>query len=142
KAAESYFEEENYEAAAGLFSILSQTDPSDSYYKLMLGISYSYLPKKSEESLQILQSSKKENPSFAPIKFHLGRAYAANKQFTAALKSFKEYLKIDGLSETELEKTKNYIRYCENALALMKDSLEVKITNLGSPINTEYEEYV
>lgn len=142
KEAEAYFTEKDYESAAELFTQLSNSKPTDSYYRLMQGVSYSFIPNKAKESLQILQELKKENPSFAPINFHLGRAYAANGKFEHALKSFQNYLKVDDLSDKEIEQTETYIRNCESAIELMSDSLKVKITNIGSPVNTEYEEYV
>ncbi|MEA3448573.1 MAG: OmpA family protein [Bacteroidota bacterium] len=76
------------------------------------------------------------------VLFKLGRARHLNYQFEQALNSYSAYLsmfpKMDEAKKNEVNK---HLTECLSGLELMKDTVDVEISNLGPNINTEYPEY-
>ncbi len=143
--AEFYYEDEdskNIPKALKLFQKLSDNKPSDPYYKLMVGICYTYFKNKKEDALKTLKEVKQINSEFNEVNFYLGRAYAVNHQFDEAITVYQEYMAHEDVSDEQKALARQNIIYCQNAKEYMKDTVEVQITSLGSPINTEHSEYV
>ncbi len=139
---EGYYNDGYYSTAATIFERLNKANPNDLYYELMIGICYTFLTDKKEESLTYLLDVKKKNPEYAEVNFFIGRAYAVNHEFDNAINYFNEYLNNPDLLAEEREKAKLFIANCKNAKSIVSDSLALVIKNIGSPINTKYEEYV
>ncbi len=140
--AEYYYGEGYYMTALNAFEKLSKNKPKDPYYKLMTGICYSYDKKNRSKAIDYLLEVRKMNPDFVEAQYYMGRAYMVNHKFTEAIKEFTAYRGTEGLPEEDIDKAHHMIEYCQSAQNLIKDSVEVKITNIGSPINTDNEEYV
>ncbi|MBL4594001.1 MAG: PD40 domain-containing protein [Flavobacteriales bacterium] len=143
--AEFYYiddESHNIPKALKLFEKLSKNKPEDPYYKLMTGICYSHMKNRKAEALEILLQVKVERVDYNEVNFYLGRAYAVNHRFDEAISTYQDYIASDDVSDDRKAEARQNIIYCENAKLYMKDSLEVDIKNIGSPINTEYSEYV
>ncbi len=143
--AEFYYEDEdgkNIPKALKLFERLSKSKPEDPYYNLMVGICYSYFKNKKEDALTKLLSVKAKNPEFNEVNYYLGRAYAVNHQFDAAMASYNEYIGGENADEEQKALARQNIMYCENAKIYMKDTVKVEIVDIGFPINTEHSEYV
>ena len=62
--AEYYYEEENYPKALEIFEKLAAANPNDIYYRLMVGILYTYRYDKKKEAITYLEDVKKSNPDF------------------------------------------------------------------------------
>jgi len=143
--AEFYYDDEdskNIPKALKLFEKLSKNKPEDPYYNLMVGICYSYFKNKKEDALKKLLEVKTANPEFNEVNFYLGRVYAVNNRFDDAIASYNSYLSAENVSDNQKALARQNIIYCENAKVYMKDTLTVEIVDIGSPINTEYSEYV
>jgi tetratricopeptide (TPR) repeat protein len=143
--AEFYYEDEdskNIPKALELFEKLLKNKPSDPYYKLMVGICDTYFGDKKEIALATLLEVKQSNAEFNEVNFYLGRAYAVNHQFDNAITIYQEYLSSENLDDEQKSITRQNIIYCQNAKEYIKDSIDVKIENIGSPINTDFSEYV
>lgn len=143
--AEFYYDDEdgkNIPKALKLFERLSKSKPADPYYNLMVGICYTFFKNKKEDALKKLLSVKAENPEFNEVDFYLGRAYAVNNRFDEAMAAYNGYLGADQISDDQKALARQNIIYCENAKLNMKDTIKVEIVNIGSPINTDYSEYV
>jgi len=143
--AEFYYEDEeskNIPKALNLFEKLMLNKPSDPYYKLMVGICYTYFKDKKEDALKILLEVKEANSEFNELNFYLARAYAVNNQFDKAIEVYQSYLVSDDISDDRKAITRQNIIYCENAKVFTRDTVKVEIKNIGSPINTEFSEYV
>ena len=143
--AEFYYDDEdgkNIPKALGLFEKLLASKPTDPYYKLMVGICYSYFKDKKEEALKTLLDVKSNNPEFNEVNFYLGRAYAVNNRFDEAIETYQAYIAAEDVSDDQKALARQNIIYCENAKIFLKDSVSVEIKNIGSPINTEFSEYV
>ncbi|PJC63216.1 MAG: hypothetical protein CO022_00405 [Flavobacteriales bacterium CG_4_9_14_0_2_um_filter_32_27] len=143
--AELYFEEgdfQNIPQATELFEKLEANKPTDPYFKLMVGICYTYFKDKKAISITKLKEVKEMNPEFNLVNSYLARAYAVNHQFDKAIDSYRIYLQADDLDPKDRSIAEQNIFYCENAKIFTNDSLKITINDIGSPINTIYSEYV
>lgn len=143
--AEFYYEDEegqNIPKALKLFEQLQQNKPEDPYYKLMVGICYTYFKTKKEAALTTLKEVKSLNPGFNEVNFYLGRAYAVNNKFDDAIALYEEYIAGENVPDEQKALARQNIVYCQNAKEYLKDSVAVEIIPIGSPINTEHSEYV
>jgi len=143
--AEFYYENGDYQnipKALELFEKLEQNKPNDPYFMLMVGICYTYFKDKKILAINKLLGVQKINPTFNELNKYLGRAYAVNHQFDKAIYYYQEYLKSEELSDEDKSLARQSIIYCQNAKIFIGDSLNVEIKNIGSPINTEFNEYV
>ncbi|HRP61656.1 MAG TPA: hypothetical protein PK833_15400, partial [Vicingus sp.] len=86
------FEDGKYIDALDKYKQLYEYKPSDLYYKLMMGICYSYSPNEKTKSIEIIEQVKTTNPEYNLVNFYLARAYAVNYQFDKALELFNMYL--------------------------------------------------
>lgn len=143
--AELYFEAgdfQNIPQATEFFEQLEANKPNDPYYKLMVGICYTYFLDKKQTAITKLQEVKAMNPAFNLVNNYLGRAYAVNNQFDNAIETYRLYLQATDLEEKDRKSAEQNIFYCENAKIFTSDSLKITINDIGSPINTIYSEYV
>lgn len=143
--AEFYYYDEDYQSypkALDYFLQLENNSPNDPYYMLMVGICYTHFYDKKQEALDKLLKVKKLNPDFNEVNFYLARAYAINNDFDKAISTYELYLKDEDLDDDKKSEARQNIIYCQNAKSFIKDSVEVDIVNIGSPINTPDYEYV
>ncbi|CAG0966868.1 MAG: hypothetical protein HND27_04285 [Bacteroidetes bacterium] len=140
--AEYYFGEEYYGKALELFQKLEKHNPTDVYYKLMVGICMLYNSDLRVEALEKMKEVKKLNPDYNEINYYLGRAYMVNRELEKAISYFNKYKRED-IGKEDLDNANRMIDYCNNAKKLMADSLkEITFTPIGTPINTKWSEYV
>jgi hypothetical protein len=139
---EAYYNDEYYQTAATIFERLNKTNPKDLYYKLMVGICYTFINDKKEQSLDYLLDVQKSNPEYVDVYFFIGRAYAVNHQFDEAVKNFNKYIQSSQVLPEDKVKARLFVENCKNAKTIVPDSLELVIENIGPPINTKFEEYV
>jgi hypothetical protein len=137
--ADFLFSEQNYYRALQLYLKILTLDSTLDYYRYQAGICYLYTDEK-EKSIQFLASVYQKAPLLKDILYYLGRAYHVNYQFDTAIVYFQKYL-ASNPAEDGKEIAKRYIDYCQNAKELMSHPSKVKITNIGSPINTPASEY-
>ena len=144
KAESYYFDEDlqNIPKALELFEKLATNKPNDPYYKLMEGICYTYFKNKKQIALEKLLSVKETNPEFNEVNFYLARAYAVNRKFDHAIDTYEEYMSSEDVSDEQKADARQNIIYCQNAKKFTQDSIGVEIIGIGSPINTEFSEYV
>lgn len=142
--AEQNFEEQNYIDALDKFKHLYEFKPSDLYYKLMLGICYTYSPEEKDKSIEIIEQVKITNPEYNLVNFYLGKAYAVNYDFDKAVTLFNMYLtNSSGSDEEEVGLAQKMIQNCRNAKEILADTITQNIVeNVGYPINSQYSEYV
>ena len=74
--------------------------------------------------------------------FYLGRIYHAQHQFARAAVEYKRYLRTLGSADTPERRTAiNLLRNCDNGIRAGFVSDEMVAENLGSEVNSEYDEY-
>lgn len=141
--AELNFEEKNYIDALDKFKQLHDFKPSDLYYKLMMGICYTYSPEEKEKSIEIIEQVKITNPEYNLVNFYLGKAYAVNYDFDKAVTLFNMYLTNASGEEEEKGLAQKMIQNCKNAKEILADTVTQNIVeNIQYPINSQYSEYV
>ncbi|GAB4256573.1 MAG: OmpA family protein [Vicingaceae bacterium] len=142
--AETNYEDGNYFDALEQFKQLYEHKPNDLYYKLMMGICYTYNPEEKQKAIEIIEQVKMTNPEHNLVNFYLGKAYAVNYQFDKAVEYFNLFLA--GSTEADYEEralAHKMIANCNSAKEILADTIkESKIVNLGYPINTQFSEYV
>lgn len=156
------FDGESYEVALEMYLFLDSVKPANSHYNYMVGATFMRLVEHREKSLPYFQKALKygyhsdvkpllavnsahgfyESDDFF---FNIARAYHLNYKFDKAIDFYNEFLqevaeKYHGHHEADIAVVKRFIENCETGRELLKDTLDVTITNLGPVINTQYEE--
>lgn len=140
KAEEMYLEA-NYLAALPIYQQLNESFPEEYYIMYRLGMCYLKKQDAYEKAVQYLKPVAENRPNSADVKFYLGVAYHLTYKFDEAITLFNEYLAQD-IIKSQRPVTEQFIQYCKNAKELVANPLDVAITNIGVPINTEAAEYV
>jgi hypothetical protein len=131
----------NYEDALSDYLQLLNEDPRSESYNYNVGVCYlnnNTNKAKAVPYLEIVTRKEKHDPN---AEYLLGRAYQYANRFddaTTAFKKFKAEAKgtVFNLVDADLQ-----IQHCINAKELMKFPVDVKFQNLGSNINSEYNDY-
>jgi tetratricopeptide (TPR) repeat protein len=139
---EYFYEEGNYLKALEHFKKLEAVDPNDLYYKLVIGICYSYKVDEKQKSIEYLENVQQLNPEFNEVKLYLGRAYAVNQRFDDAIAMLEEYLMDEDVEDESAALARRWIQNAENGRELVADSIDVKIKNMGEVVNSKDAEYV
>lgn len=72
----------------------------------------------------------------------LGRARHLNYEFDQAIKAYSSYLaKYPKMGDEKKKMVRKRITECRSGIEILKDTVDVEISNLGPKINTEYPEY-
>ena len=138
------FEDKNYIDALDQFTQLYNYKPSDLYYKLMMGICYTYDPEQKQKSIEIIEQVKLTNPEYNLCNFYLAKAYAVNYEFDKAVNLFNMFL-TRATPEDAAQKglASQMIENCKNAKDILADTISENIVeNIKYPINSQYSEYV
>lgn len=144
KDAKNSFNKDDFPTALSLYDTLYKIEPQDPYTNLYLGIALLMAGTDQSRALACLTYSyihiKKEMPY--TIRY-LATAYHLSYWFEDAIEFYKEYLLClsPEVEIEEYEEIERKIQMCYNGLDIMKDSVIMKIENIGSAINTAYTEY-
>ncbi|PCH94885.1 MAG: hypothetical protein COB85_05155 [Bacteroidetes bacterium] len=138
--AELYFKQGHYHDALLLYEKLDSMSP-DIDIKFKLGICYLEQTDKMKQSIPVLEKVLAEKPKIEDLYFYLARAYAVNYRFDDAIKHFQD-ARGKKISKEKLESLDRYIAYCETGKRLVENPIDVKIENIGRPVNTKGKEYV
>jgi len=121
----------------------NKINPNNANLNYKIGICYLFTKDK-QLGLEHLEKAKQLNPQFNyDLYYYLGRAYHLNHQFDKAIKYYNEfknrlYPQEFTVRGKELDKL---IEECENGKEFLENPLNVKISNIGSTINTIYPDY-
>ena len=144
--AQLYFEKENYLSALPIYLTLDSLDP-DLQYKYKIGICYLHKSDEQEKSIEYLEKVQAKKPKTKGLSLYLGKAYHLNYRFDEAIRYLnlalkKKKKKKKKFTEEEKEKIERLLENCVNGKKYFESPLDVKIENIGAPINTEGSEYV
>lgn len=140
--AEQLYEDGSFLLALPHYRSLESQYGDNDYLKYKIGICLLYKSDETEQALEYLKAVKQKNPKAADIDFYIARAYHLNEKYDEALASLELYRKNKKSTPAVMELTPLYIAYCNNAKEISAAPIEVKITNIGEPVNTESSEYV
>lgn len=157
-------ENEYYEEALEMFLFLDSVQPTNGDINFMIGITYMRMIEHREKSLPYFKNAlrygygNKVKPVLVyepvhdtyeslDINYNLGRAHHLNYNFDDAIGFYNEFLQEvaqkyhgHGNHQKDMALVKRLIDNCEVGIELMKDTLDVTVTNLGGAINSHFEE--
>lgn len=147
--ADEFLAADKYSKAIFIYDELLKSYPDDVYIQFKAGECFLFSEERINACIVLLlkvvdkYSIKNKNSTEAiESRFYLGQAYHLNYQFEKALFVFEDLKKeIPAKRKEAIEKIDVEIQYSLNAMELKKNPVDFKITNLGSTINTEYDEH-
>lgn len=136
-----YFLEENYIDAHPFFDTLRKYYPKTIEYWFKAGVCYLHKPAYVDTGLALLLYVYEKKPKTEKILYWLGRAYCLNYEFDKGIACFNNILTDKKISPTYKKEVEHLIRQAESAKQLVKNPVDVKVRNLGAPVNSEWDEY-
>lgn len=143
--AEEAFYNEDYRKALSLYQQLFQMNPEGAdYYNYQIALCYLYSNIDNEKAMSYIDMAKEsmaETPLSDFYYYNLGKSYHLNNKYEEAINAYENALNV-GVADKELKKEiEDQIQVCRNAIEITKNPLEVKITNVNEPVNTQFAEY-
>ncbi len=138
--AKQYFENQNYKLALDEYLLLLKADSNNTIYQYNTAICILNCNIDKQKAISLLEKVVKQSKFEQNAFYFLGRAYQLNNKFDEAIVAYEKY-------EASVKKDLNYIpakrqmEMCDNAKELMAKSLNIKIENLGSEINSNSPDY-
>jgi tetratricopeptide (TPR) repeat protein len=158
--ADSWFTFEDYQEALPIFLKVNEADPENYNVIYKIGFCYLHIPGQKDKSISFLKKaterttdSYRENTYIekrAPIDafFYLGNAYLVNNQIEQAIDSYLGFQILVSQSKKLANKDiydKDYldkqINACKNAIDFKNRPIEFIAANLGTPINTRFNDF-
>ena len=149
-----FLQENFYHFADILTNRLIEIDPDNPNYNYRKGFielgmrtnhiaALKYLMKASKGKIQKNFDMYSANETAVPadVFFHLGRAYHLNEEFDLAIENYNKFISESDKRSELIKDAEKRIKQCELAKELIKSPKDVKITNLGEEINTEYADF-
>lgn len=151
--AENYLIDDNYQDALPIFLYLDTLTPGNPNISFNIGVCYINSMQDKSKAIPYLEKAV-ENVSLdyvgtpsditAPIFafYYLGRAYMIVNKIDSAItyfEKFKYYL--TEKDKDQIKDVNRQIEMCYNAKKLMANPVNIKIENLGEPINSPYTDY-
>jgi len=141
-----YFNEKNFRKAYELYDKLYTQAPKNLEYKFRLGYCALYYPEKKARAIEIFEDIKRTDKS-PDIDYYLAKSYHVNYKFDEAITNYNLF--IDAKSKKSRPEDKEFIEdselgivNCNNGKELVSKKVFADIKNLGTPPNTDEQEYV
>jgi len=154
--ADDYIDVGNYQKALEIYDSLLSKDIDNANLNFKMGYCYLNTKLNKHKAIPYLEKavknvSEKSDPSNhneknAPIEafFELGRAYRFNYQFKQAIDTLSYLLKTYTNEEEDVDFIKlinREIQICRNGIELTANPIGISVTNLGSGINSTFDEH-
>jgi outer membrane protein OmpA-like peptidoglycan-associated protein len=143
KIAFEYYQTEDYYSALEYYHKVELSDPDNIGIQYSIAASYvrSFQAEKALPYLnKVKNSSDKKIKNDPLLNYYFGVAYHVNHQFDEAITNYNLYLQ-NLVNEVERKKIEHYIHQCNTAKKLVSHPIDIKVHNLGSEVNTIYDEY-
>lgn len=140
--AEELFYNGHFLFALELYRELEVKYPDADILKFRIGVCLLDKPDEVAQALVYLEQTKARNPKAQDIDYYLACGYHLNREYQKALASLDVYLANKKLAPEMRAKAERLKIYCNNAIELEKTPVDVKITNIGAPVNSKNSEYV
>ncbi len=153
KLAESLISDENYPDALPIFLYLDTLTPDNPNVCFNIGVCYVNSMYDKTKAIPYLEKSIKNvsldyigvpDDITAPVFafYYLGRAYMVNNKLDEAIKYFSKFKYYLTEKDEELLKDANrQIEMCYNAKKLISNPVNIKIDNVGEPVNGPFPDY-
>jgi hypothetical protein len=152
--AEDLIEYDNFHKALSIYLDLLNTSPNNANLNFKVGFCYLNTATDKIKAIPYLEFASKHinldykygdfSETTAPIEslYFLGKAYHVNYRFNDAESVFiKLKSMLDANNQEFADKINHKLEACQVARNLMKDPVDMNVTNLGSKINTIYSEH-
>jgi len=135
---DKFYGKKDYKHALESYLAALESNPDDAAINSKVGLSYLYSETKSKAA-KYISKAYRLNPSVDDqIDYHLGLAFQNTNEFKKAIESFEEFKKKKkNLAQIADKK----IAECRIADSLSEYELNVVIQNLGTVVNTSFNEY-
>ena len=145
---EIYFEQRAPEVAKEMYIQAVQTDPDNIKANFMAGRTIMETINKGEATAYFLKVYALQPNYQFDILYKIGRAYQYGLEFAEAINFYNQYLqKLDqqrgyeGDDKVPVSQVRRRLYECENGIDFLNNSRNLKITNLGSSINSNSRDY-
>lgn len=129
-----------YIGALNIYKEVLQKNPEDAAVLHYVGVC-NYNLNRFTEAQESLKKAIATNKDVMPESYLiLGKIYLADGKIDDALSAFNNYKSTAKSKDAEYEDVAVYIEHCNNAKRLMANPLPVKIENMGSVINSKYDD--
>jgi len=133
------FHQEHYDHAMLLLEDLQVKHKDCAELNMLLGRCYLELNVYDRDAMRLLKAAYEAGEEEAL--FHLGRAYHRDGQLDRALECYFDYRFIDGrlIADNEVDRQVESVNFAKKAKLVQR---KIMISDVGSGINTPYDEYV
>lgn len=136
---DQFFEKQDYKNALASYFKALHKEPNNSDLLFKVGLTYLFTETK-HLGVSYLEKAYKTNPDIHPdILLHLGTAYQANLQFVKAKYCYEQYKKRK--SKKTWAEIDQRIDECIVGHGLLSNPLDIIIENVGSTINSRFDDY-
>jgi len=129
----------NYLDALEIFEALIKENPNDGQINQLAGECILKLNRDQSKAITYLEQTIKEKNFDKQALYLLAEAYARNYRFDEAIDYYNQYLQT--VSKKLSPDVVKRIIDCQTAKEMMKYPVDVKFTNMGPEINSEYPDY-
>ena len=136
-----FYKTGNFYDALPLFEILAEQKPNNQEYQLKIGICHLNLNQTPEKAIEYIKRVADNSTKTTNVHYYLGRAYALNYRFKKAIETYNVAKVLNTTEYYYKQQIPHLIEQCNNGIQLVKDSLNVEIINLGTPVNSSGNEY-
>ena len=148
--AREYFRVEEYSSAIPYYEQLIKDYPENQNYQYYLGVCYykTFQPEKAIALFKSASNNKDLTAATIEFNYYIAKSMHLAHHFQEAIPYYQLYLDTINASKdkTVFEHTAKEVQMeidrCNHALELQKKPSSIKITNIGSAINTEYPDYM
>ncbi|MEW6772589.1 MAG: hypothetical protein AB1304_01170 [Bacteroidota bacterium] len=144
-----YINNKEYAKAYEIMDKLYSKKPKNEDYLFTLGLVCLNYPERKERALEIFEVLSKKRTDMLEMKYYLGKAYHLNYKFSEAIPLIQDFINNFASIKKPTDEQNNMLNdammllaYSENGKSIMENKVFCKIENIGSPINTEDQEYV
>ncbi len=131
---------ENYKGALRAWLTLDSIEADNPMYQYYLGLCYLNLERE-DEALTLLEPLRRERGLPEDAAFTFAKAYHLNYQFETAIQYYNSYQRKLESDDPSYETVKRQLEMCENGLDIIRDTVPVRVQNLGQALNTSYYDY-
>ncbi len=129
-----------YISALNTLLEIERNSPNDSKILYYIGECHFAL-KQYDKAKEKLIKAIETNTNFNPRTYlTLGRIYQLEENFDSATENFKKFIETPNVPKEEIAEANMFNSQCINAKTLMASPLSVEVINLGSEINTSYDD--
>lgn len=136
------YDEKDYKAALPIYENLFKAHPNEEFLKYVYGRCCLTRSDKHEDALTYLSEAYAKNKKIESIEYDMARAYHFNYKFDEALTMVNQCLANKKTFPDEKIQAEQLKKYIINAKELYSKPTNATITNAGSILNSEFEEYV